>query len=91
MEINDCFDMCVAAIQASGVGIEKLDFQLNPKLKTAVDKAKARVEKSCNSLSACAVQYDGYGSNLIKNCGLKADSLMQLAFQVSAVLYTCFY
>lgn len=55
-------------------------------MKSAVDQARERVEETCKSLSVCAAQYDRYGSNFIKNCGLRADALIQLAFQVQYIM-----
>ena len=66
----------------SGEDVTKLEFQLNDKVKAAVEEARATVQEKCDSLSVCAAQYDRYGSNFIKSSGLRADPLMQLAFQV---------
>ena len=69
-------------MNSCGNGVKKLEFQLNERLKTAIDEAKVKVHDTCSSLSVCAAQYDRYGSKFIKECGLRADPLMQLAFQV---------
>ena len=55
---------------------------MNQGLKAAVDEAKVKVQELCGSLSVCAARYEGYGSDLVKSKGLKADPLMQLALQV---------
>ena len=67
---------------SSGEGVRKLEFQLNHRLKAAIEEARDKVHDTCNSLSVCAAQYDRYGSSFIKSSGLRADPLMQLAFQV---------
>ena len=62
--------------------MQKLEFQLSGKVRAAVDEARCHVQEMCSSLSVCAIQYDHYGSDIIKSSGLRADPLMQLAFQV---------
>lgn len=72
-----------SGVQASGEGVEKLEFQLTDSLRASIDKARACVEEKCGSLSVSAVQYDRYGSDFIKSSGLRADPVIQLAIQVA--------
>lgn len=67
---------------ASGEGVQRLEFQLTDDLSAAIEEARAQVQEKCASLSATAVVYDRYGGDLIKRSGLRADPLIQLAFQV---------
>ena len=72
-------------VQASQAGVEKLEFELTNSLSAAIEEARTHVQEKCSSLSVCAMQYYGYGSDFIKSSGLRADPLIQLALQV----YTC--
>ena len=62
--------------------MEKLEFELNSGLSAAIEEARTNVQERCSSLSVCAMQYFGYGSDFIKSSGLRADPLIQLALQV---------
>lgn len=69
-------------VQASQAGVEKLKFELTSGLSAAIEEARTNVQERCSSLSVCAMQYFGYGSDFIKSSGLRADPLIQLALQV---------
>lgn len=67
----------------SGEGVERLQFQLSDRLKSAAEAARSEVESRTRDLNINIVQYRRFGKNLIKAKGLSPDAIMQLAFQIA--------
>lgn len=83
--LEHCLVSLESGVEASGEGVEKVEFQLTDSLRASIDKARTHVQEKCGSLSVSAVQYNRYGSNFIKSSGLKADPVIQLAIQVTSL------
>lgn len=68
-------------------GVIRLNFDLSPHVKNAIEEVKKEVEERCNSLSVTTLQYKKYGKNYIKALKLSPDAVLQLAIQVGNSLY----
>ena len=78
--------MTTATSQPTLDGVAKLQFDLSPSLKSAVEAAKKEVEGNTNRLSIDTMQYMKYGRNALKRFKLSPDAIMQLAIQVRFIL-----
>lgn len=67
-------------------GVAKLQFDLSPSLKSAVEAAKKEVESNTSRLSIDTMQYMKYGRNALRKLKLSPDAIMQLAIQVIFIL-----
>lgn len=65
-------------------GVERLTFNLSPRLQSAIERAREEVEGKTRTLHFDTLQYDRYGKDFIKQKNLSPDAIMQLAFQVHA-------
>ena len=69
-------------ITPSSSGVERLNFDLSPRLQSAIEAARDEVEGRTKSLCFDKLQYHRYGKNFIKKKSLSPDAIMQLSFQV---------
>lgn len=67
-------------------GVERLTFNLSPRLQSAIERAREEVEGKTRTLHFDTLQYERYGKDFIKQKNLSPDAIMQLAFQVPCTL-----
>lgn len=59
-----------------------LEFNLDDKMKNAINEAANNYKNLCKSLDVSVLQMEGLGKTLCKKHGLSPDAVMQLGFQV---------
>ena len=69
-------------VQASGEGVQQLEFQLTDRIKLGIERGREEVEERCNSLSVSTLLHEQFGSAFIKSKDLRSDAFIQLAIQV---------
>ncbi|KAL0131085.1 hypothetical protein PUN28_002580 [Cardiocondyla obscurior] len=76
----------VDELSKESVNVERLEFLIDPKSESIIDKQKANYQEWINRLCVDFMIYDKFGKNQCKNLGVSPDAVMQLAFQLA--LYT---
>uniref|UniRef100_UPI00358F04B8 carnitine O-palmitoyltransferase 2, mitochondrial-like isoform X1 n=2 Tax=Myxine glutinosa TaxID=7769 RepID=UPI00358F04B8 len=64
-------------------GVQRLEFDLDSSLQTAVVTAKCNLQTISASTSFYRLEFQDYGSNFLKGCGVSPDSIVQLALQLA--------
>uniref|UniRef100_UPI00358E2CC5 carnitine O-palmitoyltransferase 2, mitochondrial-like n=1 Tax=Myxine glutinosa TaxID=7769 RepID=UPI00358E2CC5 len=64
-------------------GVQRLEFDLDSSLQTAVVTAKCNLQTISASTSFHHLEFQDYGSNFLKGCGVSPDSIVQLALQLA--------
>uniref|UniRef100_UPI00358EC2D0 carnitine O-palmitoyltransferase 2, mitochondrial-like isoform X4 n=1 Tax=Myxine glutinosa TaxID=7769 RepID=UPI00358EC2D0 len=64
-------------------GVQRLEFDLDSSLQTAVVTAKCNLQTISASSSFYHLEFQDYGSNFLKGCGVSPDSIVQLALQLA--------
>uniref|UniRef100_UPI00358DFAF7 carnitine O-palmitoyltransferase 2, mitochondrial-like isoform X2 n=1 Tax=Myxine glutinosa TaxID=7769 RepID=UPI00358DFAF7 len=64
-------------------GVQRLEFDLDSSLQTAVVTAKCNLQTISASTSFYCLEFQDYGSNFLKGCGVSPDSIVQLALQLA--------
>lgn len=76
-------------VEPSREGVERLDFDLSERAKTAIEVGRSEMEKKGQSLRVNTLRYDRFGKNLLKRKQLSPDAILQLAFQVCDLWLSC--
>ncbi|XP_057297160.1 carnitine O-palmitoyltransferase 2, mitochondrial-like isoform X2 [Hydractinia symbiolongicarpus] len=63
--------------------VQKLDFDLDNKMKTAIEKSQEEFNQRVKTLTINAIRMEEYGKNYLKTKKLSPDAVMQLAFQIA--------
>ncbi|CAK9296202.1 unnamed protein product [Gordionus sp. m RMFG-2023] len=63
--------------------ITSIDFKLNSDLEKKLTKASNKLVALNQNFDIQGLQYDKFGKNFIKSCGLSPDSILQLSFQMA--------
>uniref|UniRef100_A0A8C4PWY3 Choline/carnitine acyltransferase domain-containing protein n=1 Tax=Eptatretus burgeri TaxID=7764 RepID=A0A8C4PWY3_EPTBU len=63
--------------------VQRLVFDLDSSLQTAVVTARHNFQKMSASASFYCLEFREYGSNFLKGCGVSPDSIVQLALQLA--------
>lgn len=63
--------------------VQKLDFDLDNKMKTAIEKSQEEFNQRVKTLTINAIKMEEYGKDYLKTKKLSPDAVMQLAFQIA--------